>query len=54
MKKFNNQVLELIREAIRLEIQGREFFIQAAEMTHNSLGKNMFKRLADLKSRVSA
>jgi len=47
MIKINEQVEELVREAIKLEIRGREFFNQAADMTHNSLGKKMFQRLAE-------
>lgn len=47
MTKISEQVKEFVREAIKLEIRGREFFNQAAEMTHNSLGKKMFQRLAE-------
>jgi rubrerythrin len=47
MIKISEQVEEFVREAIKLEIRGREFFIQAADMTHNSLGKKMFQRLAE-------
>jgi len=47
MIKISEQVKEFIREAIKLEIRGREFFNQAAAMTHNSLGKKMFLYLAE-------
>lgn len=47
MKAISEQVKGFIREAIKLEIRGKEFFNQAADMTPNSLGKKMFKRLAD-------
>jgi len=47
MTKISEQVEEFVREAIKLEIRGREFFNQAADMTHNSLGKKMFQRLAE-------
>jgi rubrerythrin len=38
--------LEVIKEAIQLEVEGRGFFTYAAEATENSLGKKMFERLA--------
>jgi rubrerythrin len=47
MTKISEQVKEFVREAIKLEIRGREFFNQAAETTPNSLGKKMFQRLAE-------
>jgi rubrerythrin len=47
MKAISEQVKGFIREAIKLEIRGKEFFNQAADMTPNSLGKKMFKRLAE-------
>jgi rubrerythrin len=47
MTKISEQVKEFVREAIKLEIRGREFFNQAADMTRNSLGKKMFLRLAE-------
>ena len=47
MKAISEQVKGFIREAIKLEIRGKEFFIQAADITANSLGKKMFKRLAE-------
>ncbi len=47
MNVMSEQVKGFIREAIKLEIRGKEFFNQAADMTPNSLGKKMFKRLAD-------
>jgi rubrerythrin len=43
---INSQVVDVIKEAIRLEINGRAFFNRAAEMTHNQLGKKMFRKLA--------
>ncbi len=47
MTKISEQVKAFVREAIKLEIRGREFFNQAADMTRNSLGKRMFQRLAE-------
>ena len=35
MIKISEQVEEFVREAIKLEIRGREFFNQVADMTHN-------------------
>jgi rubrerythrin len=46
MKKVSKEVKTLIQEAIKLEINGQAFFNQAAEITHNELGKKMFVRLA--------
>jgi len=47
MEKISKQVESAIREAIKLEINGRDFFAHAAEITHNELGKKMFQRLAE-------
>jgi rubrerythrin len=46
VKDINNQVVNAIREAIKLEINGKAFFESATEMTHNELGKKMFRKLA--------
>jgi rubrerythrin len=46
MKKISKDVKTLIQEAIKLEINGQAFFHEAAEVTHNELGKKMFVRLA--------
>jgi len=46
MKALNPEVIRIVKEAIRLEIKGRNFFLYAAEATENSLGKKMFERLA--------
>jgi rubrerythrin len=47
VKKISDQVKEFIREAIKLEIRGQEFFLHAAAATSNSLGKKMFLGLAE-------
>jgi rubrerythrin len=47
MKDISNQVAKAIREAIKLEINGKAVFDHATEMTHNELGKKMFRRLAE-------
>jgi len=38
--------LNVMREAIKLEVNGRRFFEHAAKTTHNDLGKKMFEKLA--------
>lgn len=47
MENLSKPVKELIKEAIKLEINGKVFFNHAAEVTQNELGKKMFKRLAE-------
>ena len=47
MKKVSKAVENAIREAIKLEINGRKFFLHAEEVTNHELGKKMFRRLAD-------
>ena len=39
--------IKLAIGAIQLEIDGRNFFLKAVEMSHNKLGKKMFQKLAD-------
>jgi rubrerythrin len=51
MTKISDQVLNVIKEAIKLEINGRAFFNHAAEVTHNELGKKMFAKLAQDENR---
>ena len=46
MEKLDPEIIKLVREAIRLEIKGRNFFLHAAAATRNSLGKKMFEMLA--------
>ncbi|MGD2295943.1 MAG: ferritin family protein [Candidatus Aminicenantes bacterium] len=46
MEEISKAVENAIKEAIRLEINGRNFFNHAAEITHNEHGKKMFKKLA--------
>jgi len=47
MKKISGDVKTLIKEAIKLEVNGQAFFNQAAAITRNELGKKMFVRLAN-------
>lgn len=47
MEKMSHQVEDAIKEAIKLEINGRNFFQHAEEVTRHELGKKMFRRLAD-------
>ena len=46
MKETNKELIEIAREAIRLELNGKAFFDHALEKTHNELGKKMFRQLA--------
>ena len=46
MEEMSKQVENAIKEAICLEVNGRNFFNHAAEITHNELGKKMFQKLA--------
>ncbi|MGB7063102.1 MAG: ferritin family protein [Candidatus Zixiibacteriota bacterium] len=46
MTEISGQVVNVIKEAIKLEINGRGFFNHATEVTHNELGKKMFRKLA--------
>lgn len=46
MEEISKQVEDAAREAIRMEINGRDFYNHAAETTHNELGKKMFLKLA--------
>ena len=46
MKSINKSVIDIIKEAIKLEIEGRKFFEYAEKLTHNKLGKKMFQKLA--------
>lgn len=47
MAEISQDMLNVIKESITLEINGRSFYEHAAEITHNDLGKKMFKKLAE-------
>ena len=47
MKEISKEVENAIKEAIRLEINGRKFFMHAADITEHEKGKKMFRFLAD-------
>lgn len=47
MNDLGGQVAQAITEAIKLEIEGKAVFEHAAEVTHNELGKKMFRKLAE-------
>jgi len=47
MTALHPDVVKLVKEAIRLEIKGRTFFVEAAAATESDLGRKMFSRLAD-------
>ena len=51
MDRIDNQVLGIIKEAIKLEINGRKFFHHAEDVSQNELGKKMFQKLANDESR---
>jgi len=46
MERISRKVEEAIKEAIRLEVNGRKFFEHAEQVTEHELGKKMFRRLA--------
>ena len=46
MEKMTKQIENAIREAIKLEINGRKFFNHAADVTSHETAKNMFRHLA--------
>jgi rubrerythrin len=46
MSTISTQVLDAIKGAIQLEIEGRAFFDHAAEQTAQQLGKKMFQKLS--------
>jgi rubrerythrin len=47
MKEISREVEDAIKEAIRLEINGRKFFMHASDITEHEKGKKMFRFLAD-------
>jgi rubrerythrin len=46
MTEINKEIVEIAKEAIRLEVNGRNFFRHAAEATESELGRKMFEKLA--------
>ena len=47
MEKISKQVENAIKDALKLEINGRKFFNHAAEVTEHEKGKKMFIHLAN-------
>ena len=47
MNELCSEIVKIVKEAMRLEIKGRNFFLHAAEVTGNALGKKMFEMLAN-------
>ncbi|UCG91311.1 MAG: hypothetical protein JSV97_09535 [candidate division WOR-3 bacterium] len=47
MAEIGQDMLNVIKESITLEVNGRSFYEHAAEITNNDLGKKMFKKLAE-------
>ena len=45
MSEIDPGMIQLVKEAMRLEVRGRGFFLHAAEVTENELGRKMFRRL---------
>ncbi len=46
MREISREVENAIKDAIRLEINGRKFFMHAADITEHEKGKKMFRFLA--------
>lgn len=47
MAEISSEIIEVIKESIRLELDGQSFFEKIADATHNELGKKMFVKLAN-------
>jgi rubrerythrin len=47
MAEITGEIIEVIRESIKLELNGQSFFEHVADATHNELGKKMFMKLAN-------
>jgi len=47
MSGITNEIIDIMRESIKLELNGKSFFEQVADATHNELGKKMFMKLAN-------
>lgn len=47
MAEITGEIIEIIKESIKLELNGQSFFEQVANKTHNELGKKMFLKLAN-------
>lgn len=46
MKAISNEVLDVIKYATKMEIEGRSFYEHAAQITKNEQGKQVFRKLA--------
>ena len=47
MAEVSGEIIEVIKESIKLELDGQSFFKHVADATHNELGKKMFTKLAN-------
>lgn len=47
MSGITDEIIDVMRESIKLELNGQSFFEQVADATHNELGKKMFMKLAN-------
>jgi rubrerythrin len=46
MENISDEILNVIKYATKMEINGRSFYEHAAEITRNDLGKKVFQKLA--------
>jgi rubrerythrin len=51
MTELTGEILEIIKESIKLEVDGQRFFEHVADATHSELGKKMFMKLASDEAR---
>lgn len=47
MAELTSEIVGIIKESIKLELDGQSFFEHLANATHNELGKKMFNKLAN-------
>jgi rubrerythrin len=47
MAELTGEIVGIIKETIKLELDGQAFFEHVADATHNELGKKMFMKLAN-------
>jgi rubrerythrin len=51
MAEITGEIINIIRESLKLELNGQHFFESVADATHNALGKKMFTKLANDEAR---
>lgn len=47
MENEQARALEVLRSAVNMEVQGKEFYLKASQESGNSLARELFARLAD-------